>query len=94
MDSQAIRQFFNEHSDGVQITMIDGTVYRLPHRDYLWLTPAFGKDAQRIGRLATYFWLHDPDTDETKLVNSMLVKELAPWKGNGKGRGKHTKKSA
>lgn len=88
MDAKAIRTFVSEYPNGVEIHMIDGTVYRVPHRDYLWFTPAYGAAESKVGRLATSFWLHDPERDETRLVNAMMVKEILPLQENGKKKRK------
>lgn len=85
MDTNAVRTFVSDHPDGVEIFMIDGTSYRVPHRDYVWFTPAYGKSESRVGRLATSFWLHDEKKDETRLVNAMMVKEIRPLHANGNG---------
>lgn len=85
MDAKAVRAFINEHPDGVEIRMIDGTVYRAPHRDYLWFTPSYGELGARVGRLSTSFWLHDPEKEETRLINVLLVKEVVPLHRNGNG---------
>ena len=87
MDIKALRAFVHDHADGVVIRMIDGTDYQLPHRDYVWFTPAAGTSGVRYG---SSFWLHDPEKDETRLINAMLVKEVAPLSHNGgaaNGRG-------
>lgn len=82
MDIKAIRQFIQDQAGGIVIRMVDGTEYRLPHSDFAWFTPATAKPGTRY---ASAFWLHDPDKDETRLVNAMLVKEVAPLKPNGGG---------
>jgi hypothetical protein len=82
MDIQALRQFVRDQSGGVIIRMVDGTEYRLPHPDFAWFTPAAGKQGTRY---ATAFWLHDPERDETRLVNSMLVKEVVRLPGDDNG---------
>lgn len=90
MDCKALRIFVEDHPQGVVIEMIDGTRYRVPHRDFIWFTPAYGRAESRVGRLATSFWLHDGERDETRLVNAMLVKDVAPLPSNGNG---HKKRS-
>lgn len=81
MDIKALRAFIQDHPEGVCIRMIDGTEYRLPHRDYAWFTPGSNGSG---GRYATSFWLHDPEKDETRLINAMLVKEVIPLRcGSG-----------
>lgn len=87
MDLKALRDFIGDHPHGVRIHMVDGTVYRVPHRDYVWFTPSAGPDP-RGARAGTAFWLHDPDRDATRLVNAMLVKEVVPMNGNGKAHGR------
>lgn len=95
MDTRAVRTFINDHPDGVIIRMIDGTVFEVPHRDYVWFTPAFGEPESRVGRLSTSFWLHDHERDETRLVNALLVRDISPLKRIGHGRkGSGRKKSA
>ncbi len=88
MDAKAIGTFVSEHPNGVEIHMIDGSFCHVPHRDYLWFTPAYGGSESKIGRLATSLWLHDPDRDETRLVNALLVKEILPLQSNGKEKRK------
>ncbi len=87
MDIKALRDFINEHPDGVIIRMIDGAEYTLPHRDYVWFTPAIGRSDERAGRFATAFWLHDTAEDSTRLVNALLVKDVTPLKSNGTHNG-------
>ncbi len=94
MDANAVRAMVNEHPDGVEIRMIDGTVYVVPHRDYVWFTPLYGQPEARAGRYATSFWLHDSKADTARLVNSMLVADITPLKRNGgENRGKRRKSS-
>ncbi len=88
MDTRAVKAFVNDNPDGVVIRMVDGTTYRVPHRDYIWFTPAFGEPESRVGRLGTAFWLHDIDRQDTKLVNSLLIKSIEKLKRNG-----HAKKA-
>jgi hypothetical protein len=95
LDIKALREFVNEHPNGVVIRMVDGTEYRLPHRDYAWFTPGAGSPGGSGSRFATAFWLHDPDKDETRLVNAMLVREVAPLHAggsNGRGKNRRSKK--
>lgn len=84
MDAKAIRTFITEHPGGVEIRFIDGTSVRVPHRDYIWFTPAYGEPESKVGRLATSFWLHDPDRDQTRLVNALLVRDIVPLPRNGR----------
>lgn len=93
MDCKALRIFVEDHPQGVVIEMIDGTRYRVPHRDFIWFTPAYGRSESRVGRLATSFWLHDSERDETRLVNAMLVKDVAPLPSNGNGHKKRSTRS-
>lgn len=84
MDAQAVRTFVNEHLEGVEIRTIDGTAYRIPHRDYVWFTPAFGQSKRRVGRLAKSFWLHDTEHEQARLINALVV-EIVPIGSNGRG---------
>jgi hypothetical protein len=90
MDTNALRSFVNEHPAGVRLRLADGTEYRLLHRDYIWFTPAFGKRDRRAGRYATCFWIHDPETQETKLVNALLVTEATPLARDAGNGGPHS----
>ena len=90
MDAHAIRTQVSEHPQGVIIRMIDGTEYRAPHRDYIWITPSFGS-AEGRSRMATSFWLHDATTEETRLINAMLVKEVVPMPRDSNGHSKAPK---
>ncbi len=94
MDANAVRSFVNEHPQGVRIKMVDGTVYNMPHRDYVWFTPGFGQPEGRVGRLATSFWLYDAAADANLLVNALLVTDLAPLKRSTKGKGRKRKGAA
>ncbi len=87
MNANDIRRFINDHPDGVVIWMIDGTKYKVPHRDYVWLTPAFGGPESRFGRYATSFGVYQGE--ELRWVNCLLVAEIVPMKvrRNGNGRG-------
>jgi hypothetical protein len=82
MDVNEIRDFVNDHPDGVEFTMIDGASYKLPHRDYIWFAPA---SASRSGgpprRFATSFYLNIDG--RTRLVNALLVKHVREWRRNG-----------
>lgn len=75
MGIKALRESIQDHPAGVTIRMIGGTEYRLPHGDYMCFTPTTSGSQ---GRYATSFWLHDPEKNETRLINAMLVKEVAP----------------
>lgn len=86
MDAMTLKSFVTEHPDGVRIRMVDGTTCDAPHRDSIWVTPAYGKPEQGVGRYATSFWLHDTGTDQARLVNALLVAEVEPLRTNGNGR--------
>jgi hypothetical protein len=86
MDAEALRTYVNEHPEGVVIRMVDGKVYRIPHRDYVWFTPSFGQPESRVGRYSTAFWLHDIEEATNRLVNAMLVRDVTPLKKNGRRR--------
>lgn len=76
MDVNAIRDFINEHQDGVQIHMVDGTSYRVPHRDYVWFTPSARSGAGAPKRFATSFYLSL--NGQTRLINALLVSHVRP----------------
>lgn len=74
MDVQSIRDFVNDSPAGVIIEMIDGTTYRVPHRDYIWFTPAGGPGPSGPRRFASSFYVHADGT--TRLVNTLLVTSI------------------
>ncbi len=74
MDASSIRDFVNDNPDGVLIEMVDGTVYRVPHRDYIWFTPAGSPGPSGPRRFASSFYVHTDDV--TRLVNALLVASI------------------
>lgn len=91
MELKAIREFVNDHPEGVVIRMVNGTEYEIPHRDYVWFVPAGGSDG-KPSRAATSFYIsHD---EVGRLVNALLVSEIVPMKRNGKSQSGGRKKSA
>jgi hypothetical protein len=76
MDAKALKLYCDRQAGGVIIRMIDGTEYRIPHRDYVWFTPGFGEAEKRAGRSGTSFWIADTNTEEYRIVNALLVKEV------------------
>lgn len=78
MVAKTINSFVNDHPDG----MIGGAEYRCPHRDSIWLTPSLGT-ASRLVRPAASFWIADARTEETRLVNALLVDEGVPMQKTG-----------
>lgn len=74
MDISSIRDFVNDHPDGVDIHMVDGAVYRIPHRDYIWFTPSGSAGPNGPRKFATAFYMHVDGT--TRLVNALLVHHL------------------
>ena len=83
MDARAVRTFIDEHPDGVAIHMIDGTMYAVPGRDWLWLTPDFPGSGAKTTRTTTSFYLFDEEAGHLRLVNALLVRELHALKANG-----------
>ncbi len=71
MDINAIRDFVNEHPGAVEIVMIDGASYKVPHRDYIWFTPTAATRSGPPRRFATSFYLNL--NGRTRLVNALLV---------------------
>lgn len=91
MELKAIREFVNDHPEGVIIRMVNGMEYEIPHRDYVWFVPTGGTDG-KASRVATSFYIsHD---EVGRLVNALLVAEIVPMKRNGKSHGGGRKKSA
>lgn len=78
MDIKAIREFINRHPDGVVIHMVDGTSYDIPHRDWVWFTPATDMPESRVGRFATSFYVAVEGVGS--LVNALLVTKVVPKK--------------
>jgi hypothetical protein len=90
VDAKALRLYVERHPGGVVIHMIDGTSYEIPHRDYIWFTPAFGDADSKVQRPGTSFWIADAASEEYRLVNALLVRDVVPLaaRGRRKGRGK------
>jgi len=89
MDARVLKQFVNDHPEGVRIRMVDGTEYVVPHRDFIWFTPAYGLSDAKAGRFATCFYVAEEGIG--RLVNAGLVTEVVPLRGpdgNGNGHGK------
>ena len=86
VDINAVRDFVQEHPNGVEIVTIDGTRYTLPHRDYIWFTPAAPTRSGPPKRFATSFYLNH--NGSTRLVNALLVEHIREWKHNGQKRRK------
>lgn len=89
MDANALRQFVSDHPEGVVLRMVDGKEYRIPHRDYVWFTPAYGQPESRVGRFSTSFYVSEEGVG--KLVNPVLVAEVMPITPNGRGTGRSGK---
>lgn len=82
MDIRAIREFVNSHAEGVRIRMVDGTEYDVPHRDYIWFTPATEMPETKVGRFATSFYVSVEGVG--RLVNALLVAAVEPLRRNGR----------
>jgi hypothetical protein len=90
MDARALKEYVSDHPKGVLIRMIDGREFRVPHRDVIWFTPAFGQPESRVGRYSTAF--HVADEGVGRLLNALLVAEVTPLKPHGNGHGGKGKK--
>lgn len=96
MELESIRKFVHDHPDGVLIRMIDGTTFRIPHRDWISFGPPAksisGKDTLRGTSFIVY---EEPGgVFGMRLVNAMLVADVQPIGKNGNGhdgRGKGRK---
>src|SRR5438105_11617404 len=93
MTVEAIRDFLEQHPDGILVRMIDGTEYRVPHRDYVSFGPLRDIKGKPRVRFPTSFVVYDLNEHlRMRLVNAVLVAEVVPLEhrrngGNGK-RGK------
>lgn len=84
MEIRAIREFISTHPAGVTIRMVDGTEYAIPHRDWVWFTPATEMSESKVGRFATSFYVSVNGVG--RLINALLVAEVVPIRKNPKGR--------
>lgn len=87
MDIESIRQIVDANPQGVRIVMIDGTKLEIPHRDFISLGP--GTDAGLSPRRVaahTAFTVYEVNGVPMRIVNAMLVEEVLPLSGKGKGR--------
>lgn len=75
MDLGSVRHIVNGNPQGVIIRMIDGTEYRLPHRDYITLGAPPEEKSQRSAHKTVFVIELD---DGFHLVNALLVKEIVP----------------
>jgi hypothetical protein len=78
MDIKAIREFINRHPEGVVIHMVDGSTYDIPHRDWVWFTPATDMSEAKVGRFSTSFYVAVDGVGS--LVNALLVTKVVPRK--------------
>ncbi|MFM9957570.1 MAG: hypothetical protein ACKVZJ_05820 [Phycisphaerales bacterium] len=81
MDLGSVRHIVNDNPQGVIIRMIDGTEYRLPHRDYITLGSPPAERSPRSAHKTSFVIELD---DGWHLVNALLVKEIVPLPPNGK----------
>jgi hypothetical protein len=96
MNVEAIRHFMDEHPDGIVVRMVDGSEFKIPHRDYVSFGPPRDTPAANRGRYATAFIVYDIDDDlRMRMVNALLVKDLQAWERgkNGSSRSGGRKKS-
>jgi hypothetical protein len=84
MDLASLQRVVRDNPKGVLIRMVDGTTYRVPHRDYITLGPPPGERSLR-GPHATSFLVWDGEAHA--LVNALLVAKVTPLKSNGNGHG-------
>ena len=93
MELEAIKQMVQKYPHGVQIRMVDGKVYKIPHRDFL----SFGAPKEMMsGKLRTtgtsFIVFERGDIASFCLVNALLVAEVVPYQGNGNGKNGHVRK--
>jgi hypothetical protein len=87
MELESIRKFVQDHPDGVLIRMIDGTVYPIPHRDWISFGPPVKSAAGRDVVRGTPFIIYEEPGGVfgMRLVNAMMVADVSPMKSNGNG---------
>jgi hypothetical protein len=93
MELEAIRKMVQEHPEGVIIRLVNGTEFKIPHRDYL----SFGAPREMLnGKKATtgssFIVFEHGDVASMRLVNALLVSEVLPWHKNGNGHPPKTRK--
>lgn len=91
MELEAIRKFVQDHPEGAVISMIDGTRYRIPHRDYV----SFGAPKEMLsGKKAitgtSFLVFETGEVASMRLVNALLVKDVYPL-DRSNGNGSHKK---
>lgn len=92
MELEAIKRMVQKYPEGISIRMIDGKVYKIPHRDFV----SFGAPKEMlIGKLRTtgtsFIIFERGDISSFCLVNAMLVAEVTPLHNNGNGHAKPLK---
>lgn len=86
MDLKAFKDFVDKHPSGVLVRLIDGTEYKVPHRDCFSFNPFAEEPERRRNYFSSAFILWKDETP--RLLNTLLVKEVRPLPGarNGNGR--------
>ena len=84
MDARAMKEYVNDHPEGVLIRMVDGREFAVPHRDFIWFTPSYGQPETKVGRYSTAFYVAHEGVG--RMLNALLVAEVAPLKPRGNGR--------
>ncbi len=86
MEVEKIRRFVHEHPEGVIIRMIDGTSYKIPHRDYITFGPLRETPKGEFVAAGSSFMVFEgPGLEYMKIINAMLVKEVEAARSNGHG---------
>lgn len=89
MDLASLQKVVRQNPQGVLIRMIDGTKYRVPHRDYITLGPPPEERTPRSPHASSFLvW----DGEGHALVNALLVAEVTPLRANGDGHSGNGKK--
>jgi len=86
VELEAIRKYMHEHPSGIQIKLVDGRLYRIPHRDYVFFGPPRETLSAKRGVHGTSFFVFDEEIETMKLVNALLVIHVEPLKRNGNGK--------
>ncbi len=84
MKASDVREFIETHPEGVTIRMIDGSKYKVPNREWVWLIPPFGGSRSRFGKYATLFGVYHDDA--LRWVDSSLVDDIVPLEKNKRGK--------
>jgi len=84
MDVAAIKNYLNDHPEGIRIRMIDGHEYRIPHRDFILFLGRDPDNPSRPSRITTNFSNSHPEG--SRMINTLLIAEVSGLGKNGRPR--------